>query len=281
MQTVIRSIYSPTFYAGVAELAFRRALWYFLALILPLALIRAAPFAVGVFTELNPGLESWARDAVHAYPRELELRIRNGQVSTNVDEPYFIPSSERSGKSNLVVIDTRTPFSAAQYQRYDTYVWLTRDALIIREGERQQMRIIELSQLDDLTINRRQVTEWMALITPWLAVVGPVLVILAVPALYVAYLVRLLYLLLAALPILLIAKLVRFPLTYGQSYKVGLFAMTGALLVELAVGLSESWLGFRGFPFMFTILTCIVAGVNLYRAGRSSTPTMTCMVAAR
>ena len=79
---------------------------------------------------------------------------------------------------------------------------------------------------------------------------------------------RLFYLLLFAVIILLLAKVFKWTLTYGQSYKVGLHAMTLGLLVEVVLNFTKSWIHFSGFSFMFSLITIAVIIINLFPSKR-------------
>ena len=65
------------------------------------------------------------------YPKELELRISNGKLYTNVVEPYFIKFPKVFGNmdgKHLAVIDTKGV--ADNYPKYNALILATRQALV-------------------------------------------------------------------------------------------------------------------------------------------------------
>ena len=70
---------------------------------------------------------------------------------------------------------------------------------------------------------------------------------------------RLLFLVFLAFLIWLLTKMMKKDKTYGQSYKIGLYAMTLGLILEVIF----DFVHFSGFPFMFTIITLGVVAINL------------------
>lgn len=264
LKTIINSIYSPPFYLSIPQKSFGSALGYFLLLALLLTIVRSI-FPIWSFLTVGQNeVKIFIDQMVNAYPHELEVRVRNGKVTTNVQEPYSIPLPEDKNRtaeddSNLVVIDTNTPFSAAQFNQYKTIAWVAKDSIFVRGDSDAEIETIDLSQVSDFTVNKAFVNSIIAKISPWLSLITP-LAIVGIPlGSYMIHTARLVYLLFLALLILLLTKIFKKPLSYSRSYQVGLYAMTLALLVELAF----EWIGFSGFPFMFTIISLLVVIVNI------------------
>lgn len=193
---------------------------------------------------------------VNAYPAELEIKVQNGKVTSNVQEPYFIPLSENENRS--IVVDTKTPFSATQFNQYKTTVWIAKDAVFIRGSNGVEIKTYDLSQMPGLTVNKALVNSIVAKISPWLNLITPLAIAGILLGFYLVHTSRLIYLLFLALLILLLTKLLKKPLSYSRSYKVGLYAVTLGFLAELIF----EWIGFSGFPFMFTLISLSVVLVN-------------------
>lgn len=255
LKTIRDSIYSPSFYATIPQKPFRSALGYFLLLSLFLTFIQAI---IPIWNFATVGQEestTFINQVADIYPSELEITIRNGAVSTNVEEPYFIALPN---DGNLVVIDTKTPFSATQFRQYDSIAWIAKDSLFIRENNGAQIRTIDLSQVSNFTVDKPFVNSLIGQISPWLKFVAPLAVIGILLGFYALHAGRLLYLPFLALLIFLLAKLMKKSLPYGASYKVGLYAVTLGFFVELVLGLVY----FPGFPFMFTLISLAVVLLN-------------------
>jgi hypothetical protein len=266
LATVVRSIFSPRFYATIPSTPWRSGFRYFLLFTL---LLTIGDYIVALPT-LAPLFRGAVGDAIAqisaAYPGDLSVEIQNGLVSTNARQPYAIPLTDGTTDlgtpgppRNILVIDTETPFSSTQFHAYDTAAWLTRDALYVEDQQGAQIRAIDLSRVRDLSVDRASVTRLVDRVRPIVDLVAKIIGVLAFGLIFLWHLGRLLYLLVLAVPILLAARLRGVSLTYGEAYRVGLYAMTAGFLVEFVGGL----VGFRGFAFMFSLVTILVVLVNL------------------
>jgi hypothetical protein len=100
------------------------------------------------------------------YPKELEIKIKNGLVSTNVPEPYYLnipkqvfdlvlPADKKNqipmARIRLLAIDTKS--RAEDFERYQALVLLTKDSLVYY-GEENKITIRPLRNIQDLTINK-------------------------------------------------------------------------------------------------------------------------------
>ena len=262
---LVASVYSPPFYAAMPARPGGQALLYYLLLVLVLTLVYSLASVLPVALELHAAGPKLLDQAVSAYPDQLQVRIDNGRVSTNVPEPYVISAGGTDSPRNLLVIDTKTPFSVAQFDRYDTVMWLTSDSLVVQD-QNPQLRTIDLSQIPQARLDKAFVLDIASQIRPWLALIGPTIFLLGLFSVYVVYLMRLLYLVVFALVIWLAARLLKHGWSYGVAYKAGLYAMTLPLIWGTLVGLTSGYTGFDGFPFMFSLLTLAVVVVNLWSA---------------
>jgi hypothetical protein len=273
---VRRSIYAPPFYAALPARSGGAAFGYFVALTAVLALLfglTLLPGLIAFHTRAGVALET----ALATYPDELVVEVRDGEASANVPQPYLVPMPpswrDADSPANLLVIDTTQPFNFAQRNRYDTVALLAQDALVFKDdnGSDRSLDLAQLASEEPFTIDKAMVLTVGDYARPWFRFIGPVLVPLAVGGVWLAYLFRLLYLALFAFVIWLLGRLVGQHFGYGGSYKVGLHAMTLALLVDVVVALSRTWTGFGGFPFMFSLITAIVVLVN-YLPARGAAP---------
>ncbi|EKD86112.1 MAG: protein of unknown function DUF1189 [uncultured bacterium] len=260
------SIYSPEFYKSVRKKTTGEAFKYFLGLAAILALIQSVisiPVAVSIQKEL-PNLST---KLVSYYPAELEVRIKDGKASTNVEEPYFIKMPEGGDEyDNLLVIDTKTAYTAEQFSKYSAAAWLTRDTLFVKE--QNGLRAFELTKIQDLTINKTFVSGIVNKISPFFKLIIPVISIFIFLGLILLYIFRLIQLLFIAIGIYLVGRAMNLNFGYKESYKIGLFAITLPLILDLILTFSKGIINFSGIPFFFTIVTLLVVGVNYYQAKR-------------
>lgn len=271
--TLQNSIYSPVFYQTVPKKSFWQSIKYFLLLTLLLTVISLVSLFQNLFLETPTLIQNLAKDTLSCYPKDLEIKISNGEASTNVEEPYFIENCEPSLRevirtNTFAVIDTKNPFSQAKFDEYNTQVWLTKDAVIIRD-ENYRTRFYSLQEAD-FTLNKDTLNSLYNQISPYLKFIGPALLILAFLGIFIFSLFRLLQLLLTASLIWLLGKIFKHELNFSSSYKIGLFAATLGLIVDLVVHSASKYTGFYGFPFMFTVITLGVVVVNVFLPAKKS-----------
>src|SRR3989338_517303 len=130
--SLTHSVYSPSFYAALPQKTFWSSVWY-------LTRVTLLIFLIGALIALTLLIKNWDSinqtvvDTLNVYPEDLVLTFQDGQMTSNQAEPYFIETQEvvpekwrddllESGEfpKNIVVIDTVTPFSAEQFEDYDS-----------------------------------------------------------------------------------------------------------------------------------------------------------------
>lgn len=265
LNRIKNSIYSPSFYSTLPGIKGEDAFKYFLLLIIPLSLIQLI-FVIPTFVSLNKEIPTFISQAMSKYPKGLEVKITNGKATSNVSEPYFIKSSEKSGFSNFLVIDTKTPYSAQQFADYDAAAWLTRDTLFLKESN--QTRVVDLRNVRNVTINESTINGWVQKLSPYFPVIGVALIMFTGLGLFLLYLSKLLYLFFLAVLIWAVGKIFKWNFKYGQSYRIGIFAITLSLFIDLIVTSTSKWTHFNGFPFMFTIIALIIVVINFTQTSR-------------
>jgi len=268
VRDVAHSVWSPRLYAEIPAVPFGRALHYFLRVALALTVLRLVPFVV-VGIALVPAVTAGLADI---YPADLELRVTNGVVTTNMSEPYFIPMPDHialaDGPRNIAVIDARTPPSLGQLDEYQAAAWIQGDVIYVRGDIAGELVPIPIDEDTNLVLDRAAFDGYVAEAQPWILVIAGVGLVGALLALYAGFLLRLLYLLAAALLILGLSRALRYRWSYGDSYKAGLFAMTAAFLVDLAVDVAGLVAPVAGFSNMFTLVTVSTVVFNLAVARR-------------
>jgi hypothetical protein len=99
------------------------------------------------------------------YPQELEIKITNGQVSTNVTEPYYVTVPQETlesllslkhedqntkSKIRLLAIDTKG--KADEFERYQSLALLTETSVVYYRDN--NVNIYPLREVKDLTVNK-------------------------------------------------------------------------------------------------------------------------------
>lgn len=137
------------------------------AIILALILsIKPSLFIIKTALPLAQNLEKNILNLIdEIYPQELEIKITNGQASTNVTEPYYVtvrqetfeslyslkPQDQNTrAKIRLLTIDTKG--KADEFERYQSLVLLTETSIVYYKDSR--VNIYPLREIKDLTVNK-------------------------------------------------------------------------------------------------------------------------------
>lgn len=266
-QNVKKSIYDVAFYATAKTENFSVALKQYTLFILCVAVIISIPLYIsfGVWSSQVKEAGDIRAKVLAVYPDELVLTSQNGQMTSNVEEPYSIPMpSELDVKTprNLIVINTREPIAIDDFDRYDTLAILGGDAVWTRDPQKDKIEIQKFDQFikGAFILNKQKVTEWVDIALK-VGKVTMTVVLIFLPAfifvfLWIGYLI---YLLFGALVIWLMAKLRKVDLTYGQSYKLGLYLLTLPILYSV---LTTGPLSMFHIPFGFTLILAALAYAN-------------------
>ncbi len=222
-----------------------------------------------LFIDAPQALKNVSESLINCLPADLEIKIKNGEASVNKEEPYLIPPCKEGWDNSSVVIDTKTPYSPAKFEEYKAAAWVTKDAIVYKRNN-VETRTYSLKEVKDFTLTKKVTESFYSQFIPYLKFVGPALFLLAFVGIYLLYAFRLIHLAFLALLIFLLGKVFNHTLSYSSSYKIGLYAITLGLIVDLALKLTSVWTNFYGFPFMVTILTLAVVFVNLIQPKKSS-----------
>lgn len=274
--TVVKAVSSPAFYKDVIKGKIGGGFGYFLLLTFLLAAIETALISVAIIPSTEILLAKIRENIVDIFPADLEIKIDKGQVSTNVAQPYKIPfsqfqrllpqattdlSPEFPTEENFLVIDSKA--KVEDFPKYKTSLLLISSGIVIPEPD-NGFRYYPMSKDTSLTIDRRMVRMAWSRISPltqWLApgIVGVIFVLM----IFFFPVWHLVYLIFGALLLLLFARLVAIRLSFKAAYRVGLYAITLPLLVELVVSLLLPGVS---IPFYFTVIFLIFSQIMLRRS---------------
>ena len=264
--SIKNSFYNPKYYGEILEKPFSYSLKYYLIF----ALFFAAVFAVCatiMFIPVTAIISEKISGVADYFPQELTISIKDGKVSTNVAEPYFIkvPEDFKSNENvkpnmavleNFVVIDTKDKFDIDTFNSYKTAVLLTSDSIAYMDNSK--VSIVPLSNVKDYTLNRGVVSGYLEKIKPFVPVIYPVIIVFAYIAGFFVVLIRMVYLLIGALFVWLVAKIKGIEISYGKSYQLGMHLASSVIIVTSLLGLVSI-----KFSFLFTILFVVAAALNL------------------
>lgn len=148
------SLLNPSYYLEVVKARYWFSFKYLFFLLVCLSLVRSVQLgsAYALIRNTIPSyITTGKSELLKLYPKELELRISNGKLYTNVEEPYIIEIPKifgETGGMHLAVIDTEG--KADDYLEYNTLVLATRQALVYpekKQGDRTTTQMYYFSEL--------------------------------------------------------------------------------------------------------------------------------------
>jgi hypothetical protein len=273
LKTVQSSVYDLQFYAEIKKQTLGDALKYFAQLVFALACLSAIMpiiFGVGLLTWNQSAVTNFEAQIVQAFPAELSIEAKNGEVTTNVEEPYAIamPESFKSEFTssdatatpprNIIVINTHKSIELSDFAMQDTIAIVGKNEVGIFDAEKNKVDIQSLNNFStDGPIN--QAAFAVLLENMWgVARIAAVVILALLPVLifgafFVAYG---LYLFFGALFVWLASSLTKKSLTYKESYVASLHLITLPLIGSFVLPFI-----FQA-PFMFTIVLFVIAYIN-------------------
>lgn len=291
-KSIPASVYSPSFYAGIAGRSFWKGFWYFMGVSFFVLLVWALLFVLAPYLKHKEAIHSTVDSIVHFYPEELVLTIQDGKLSSNVEEPYSfkltdlistetwnanfkegfeegisegMPASVDVEDLSLVVIDTQTPYSLEQFYQHKTLIWITSDVVYVM-AENNKIEAMPLAEAPNMVINKALVDETMETALQGVQSALPTVIFFCFILAFLGMVVfRMVYLLFYALVLFVTCRLMKLPYDFGASYKMGFYAITlPSFLMPLLLASPISMLA--EMPLLFTIWSLIMAIVNLSAA---------------
>src|SRR3989344_718780 len=271
-----------SYYKDVLKAPISFSLKYFIFFNFLLSFIVALFLSFKILIPMNDFIKRFPKIINKVYPEGLEVRIRNGVVSTNTPEPYFI-SVDRLDRGfeeleeevkgiksdeikNILVIDTNATLD--DLKRYQTYVLLTKNYLTYYKDD-GRIESVSLNEIKNFTVNQNVVRRQLNKFIPWLNLV-PVFLL---PFLFVGRLMffivgQLLYLLIIALVLFIGAKISSFPLSFFKAYQIDLHLAT--IIMPFFLLLSAIKIQLQ-FPFLKLILFTVI-GLYILNSLKNTSP---------
>ncbi len=267
-----RSLFEPKYYKDVAKVKFWFSFKYLWFLIFILTFIKTLTF-VGFYLKNRPGIQPEINKimvyAENFYPKELKLQIKNGQLSTNVKEPYVFDLEKdklQVGQKHFLIINTKG--SIENYPDYNSYILATRNAVVYpsksennRVGETSVFYFRELKK--DFSIDKKTYDNLLNVVKPYTSKIkffvdwimlslSPLFLIFGSFFWTVGTLFGLLFL---TCLVWLVNLLFKKGLSYGSLYKMGMHAVTWPILVNEVLGYVKSpYLNFYSLIFLIWML---------------------------
>lgn len=237
--TLGKSFTSPAYYSDILKARLSFSWKYFLVFFFFYALIGTVFVGVVTIPTMSRFLKVLPGRVASVYPSELEIYVKNGTVSTNVQEPYAIPltkfedvfsdrvlgESTMAGTFNLMVIDTKGG-NIENFKDYNTLALVT-EKNIITQDKNGVLNVYSIGSTINLTINKALVSQTINKFSPYLNYVAPLMVVMVFlgllifsPSSYLSYLIFF------AFVLWLFSRMVKPELSYAKSYQLGMHMCT-------------------------------------------------------
>lgn len=234
----------PKYYKQVLKAPFKFSLKYFLAFFFLLTFFTVITLSIFLIQKGYPFLTQVKTQAPQLYPAELEINIKDGLLTINQPEPYFIPLKAdlfpeeiKKGLNNqpiqnIIVIDTQA--QATDIRAYQTFALLTQTDVAFF-GDQGEIRVQSLEEIKDFTLNRQLINDLWIKIIPYFSYIIPgliALMILFLPALTI--LGQFIYLLLFSITAWIVARLWKNKeIDYKKALQINLHAITLPALIVI------------------------------------------------
>lgn len=221
LHPLVLSFGSKDLYQDVGQ-NWRGTGFLYLFLLLALAWI---PIAFKVHT----GFVKWLNENAPAFLLQVpSITIHNGQVSTDVDTPYIITSNKGEP---IAIIDL-----TGQYTDLDdttAVILLTEDKLHLKQENRRQTQVHDLSQVQQFSLNRQDLEAWAVWARTWFGVMFYLVVLLS------EFVYRIVQALLYAAVGLLFCKSLKTSLDYLTLVRLAVIALTPVILVQTILSATD------------------------------------------
>lgn len=178
------SAYKTSYYEDVLKAPFSFSFKYFLFLFFVIGFTTWLSIAIIFTKKVSPYLNQLKTQIPQLYPADLTINIKDGQVSINVSEPYFIPLKpswfplefqpglENQPIHNVLVIDTAV--EPSEINKYQTFILLTKDSVAFTQN-RNEIRIQSLQDIKAFTLDRQLIEVGWQKIVPYFHWITPII----------------------------------------------------------------------------------------------------------
>ncbi len=267
LTTARGSIYNPQFYRELLTKPFSYSLKYYSAFTLLLIVVLTIATSIPLIARANKVAREFPKKFFEYIPDQLEVTVTKGIVSTNVEEPFSFPvptvfreSLDKEGITNLLVIDTLTPFSIAQFDDFKTLAWLGSSQWVYRDTNEGGLKIQPLDPKVSLVVNETKLRGYESTLSKYYRYIGPIIALIIFITLCFIYVGYLVYLLFGALLVFFMLKVMKSEVAYSKAYQIGLHAVTLPILLQVLFTLSG--IPLFNIPFIPTLILLTIVYIN-------------------
>ncbi len=229
-----RSTTNFRFYREVAFQKVSKSIGYFFLFIFLVTLVLSMKYS----TVLIQGMGEVSKELGDRLP---EIRIEDGVVSTDAQEPFIIEE-----KNFIFIIDTTGRITTIDPSRKQG-ILLTKNKLIHKQSE-IETRAYDLSKIKSFTVNKEAMERWRKIISRFAL---PILLVCLFPYFVV---VKLIQILLFSLIALIVNAATKANLKYENLFNISLFALTLPVILATIFILAGFKIPLLWSVFLYTIV---------------------------
>lgn len=282
IRTFWQSLTNPSYYRDILSAKLSFSFKYLFALLFSISLIIGVSLSIKIarfIPQVPKFTESTKSFMAETYPKELKLTLKEGKITTNVKEPYFIDLKE-SDKGTIEpfkhFIAIKTKGNVEDAKSLDSLFFVTADSLIVSEGGGSgNYRVVSLNEVlakipNGVSMDKTLFVSVLNTFTPYVLKVLPRIIIAVSIAILIFYpllrgtlgfIFQAIFLLPAALVLFIGVKLLKKNLSFAKTYQMSLHGATIPVTLSFIIGFSGlypyisivSWLAF--FVFMFVVIS--------------------------
>lgn len=261
--TIWDSISSRSFYHGVSSHTNKQAWKYFILINLLVSILIYIGFVIStipLFNELSKP-ES-IKTFTDIFPKDLEITLKGGKLSTNQPEPYVVPlpkdlvDPKKPQKINLITINASSDFSYDVFVDSHSLAYATKD-IIAYSDSHGEIKINSLKNVDDFVLNKNEFDSKVYKIVEIIKKLALImLVTLAITYFVFTVISSIIFLALMSLIVWIIDMIIGTKNNFRKIFKEGLYLITPILILDIIVLLLN---------LRFSLLISIVAFLVVYQ----------------
>ena len=195
------------------------------------------------------------------YPEELVLTIKDGELMSNVPEPYVIRTPPEwlrifniNESKNLAVIDTKADIE--KFNSYDSLLLITKNSVVYNDQTGIHSQSFAKDS-EELVIDKVRYTVFINFIRPLITnfipfiKFGLVFYVVFGPLIGASIwlLIYLFYVLCMSVILILISKMIQSYLIYSQIFHISIYGLTLPIVSTFVLSVVGVWI-----PFLFTLI---------------------------
>lgn len=274
--TFQKSLLDLNYYKDIAKASFWFSFKYLFLLLICLSLVRSVQLGIR-YSKIRNKIPSYItmgkKELTALYPKELELRISNGKLYTNVVEPYFIEFPKVFGNmdgKHLAVIDTKGV--ADNYPKYNALILATRQTLVYPDKQQGNALSTKMYYFRDLKrslyIDHAQYSRMVQSADPFIKklpklidtfVIGGLLLLPFFWGLF--WLLGTLFgLIFLTILVWIMEKIVKTSFRYKTLFRLGMHGVTWGILFSFLLDITN-----QSVPYLYNLIFIVWMGFVLHK----------------